>query len=53
MEEYKQSWALKHGKVWEYTKDAHDEVKDVNTIEQDYKAFKKRKHDEDPDVLKS
>jgi hypothetical protein len=53
MEEYKQSWALKHGKEWQYTKDAHDKVLDKNLIEEDYKEFKKRKHDQDPDVLKS
>lgn len=53
MEDYKQSWALKHGKKWQYTKDAHDKVSDKNLIEEDYKEFKKRKHDQDPDVLKS
>jgi len=53
MEDYKQNWALKHGKKWQYTKDAHDKVSDKNLIEEDYKEFKKRKYDQDPDVLKS
>jgi hypothetical protein len=40
MDEYKHSWALKHGKDWQYTKDAHDKVSGKNSIEEDYKEFK-------------
>lgn len=53
MEEYKESWKLKHGKKWQYTKDAHDKVSDKNLIEEDYREFKQRQRDKDPDVLKS
>lgn len=44
MIEYKLSWQLKHGKEWQYTRDAHDEVSDKNLIEEEYKEFKRRVH---------
>lgn len=53
MDEYKKNWEIKHGKAWQFTKDANDQVSDKNWIEEDYKAFKKRQHDKDADVLKS
>jgi len=53
MTEYKLNWQLKHGKEWQYTKDAHDKVSDKNLIEEDYKEFKRRVYEQDSDVLKS
>ena len=53
MEDYKKNWTALHDKPWQYTKDAHDKVSDKNLIEEDYKEFKKRMCEQDPDVLQS